>query len=225
MIPGQPAGGTWVSPGPPVRLVLASASPARLTTLRAAGLEPEVVVSGVDEDGVDGGSPADTAATLARLKAEAVAARLGEDRLHVGPELVLGCDSVFDLDGTAYGKPRDAETARHRWSMMRGRTGVLHTGHHLVDLGTDRAVGAVASTSVTFGWVSDDEIDAYVATGEPLHVAGGFTIDGLGGPFVERVDGDPHTVVGLSLPLLRRLMGELGVSWPRLWPHASHPTL
>jgi septum formation protein len=200
-----------------VRLVLASASPARLATLRAAGVEPEVVVSGVDEDGVDGGSPAGTAQLLARLKARAVAARLGADRLHVGPELVLGCDSVFELDGLAWGKPADASQATERWRVMRGRTGVLHTGHHLVDLDSDRELGAVASASVTFASVSDAEIEAYVATGEPLHVAGGFTLDGLGGPFVSRVEGDPHTVVGLSLPLLRELLAELSLPWPALW--------
>lgn len=202
---------------PPVRLVLASASPARLATLRAAGVEPEVVVSGVPEEGVDAGTPAATAGELARLKAEAVAGRLGADRLHVGPELVLGCDSVFELDQTAFGKPSSADEARARWRSMRGRRGMLHTGHQVVDLGSDRSVGGVASVGVTFGDVSDAEIDAYVATGEPLLVAGGFTIDGRGGPFVERVDGDPHAVVGLSLPLLRRLLADLGVAWPRLW--------
>jgi len=200
-----------------VRLVLGSASPARLATLRAAGIEPEVVVSGVDEDGVDAGSPAATAVALARLKAEAVAARLGEDRLHIGRELVLGCDSVFELDGAAYGKPRDAADAVARWQAMRGRTGVLHTGHHLVDLGSDQSASGLASAQVTFAEVSDDEVAAYVATGEPLHVAGAFTIDGLGGPFVERVVGDPHTVVGLSLPLLRRLLAGMDVAWPSLW--------
>jgi septum formation protein len=200
-----------------VRLVLASASPARLATLRAAGVEPEVVVSGVDEDDVDGGSPAATAQLLARLKAQAVAARLGADRLHVGPELVLGCDSVFELDGLPWGKPADASQALERWRAMRGRTGVLHTGHHLVDLDSDRELGAVASASVTFAQVTDEEIEAYVATGEPLRVAGGFTLDGLAGPFVRRVDGDPHTVVGLSLPLLRELLAELSLPWPSLW--------
>jgi septum formation protein len=201
-----------------LRLVLASASPARLATLRAAGVEPEVVVSGVDEDGVDAGSPSSTALSLARMKASAVAQRLGGDRLHVGPELVLGCDSVFELDGVAYGKPADPETAVARWRGMRARTGTLHTGHHLIDLGSDRSVEAVASADVTFADVTDAEVEAYVATGEPLAVAGGFTIDGLGGPFVTAVEGDPHTVVGLSLPLLRVLLAELGHAWPALWP-------
>jgi septum formation protein len=200
-----------------VRLVLASASPARLATLRAAGVEPEVVVSGVPEEGVDAGTPAGTAGELARLKAEAVAGRLGGDRLHVGPELVLGCDSVFELDGSAFGKPSGPEQARARWRSMRGRRGTLHTGHHVIDLGSDRSVSGVASAGVTFADVTDAEIDAYVTTGEPLLVAGGFTIDGRGGPFVERVDGDPHAVVGVSLPMLRRLLADLGVAWPRLW--------
>lgn len=206
-----------MSERPEVRLVLASASPARLATLRAAGVEPEVVVSGVDEDAVAPQPPVALAAELARMKADAVAQRLGADRLHVGAELVLGCDSVFELDGVAYGKPSDAADAVSRWRTMRGRTGTLHTGHHVVDLGSDRAVGAVSSAQVTFGKVTDAEIEAYVATGEPLAVAGAFTIDGLGGPFVEGVHGDPHTVVGLSLPLLRRLLLELGVAWPSLW--------
>lgn len=197
--------------------MLASASPARLATLRAAGVEPEAVVSGVEEDGVDGGSPAGTALLLARRKAQAVANRLGADRLHVGQELVLGCDSVFELDGRAYGKPTDTADAVARWQAMRGRSGVLHTGHHLVDLDSDREVGALASTLVTFAAVTDEEIEAYVGTGEPLRVAGGFTIDGLGGPFVRSVEGDPHTVVGLSLPLLRVLLADLDIAWTSLW--------
>lgn len=197
--------------------MLASASPARLATLRAAGVEPEVVVSGVDEDAVTGSSPAQLAAELARRKAQSVAQRLGADRLHVGAELVLGCDSVFEMDGVGYGKPADAGVAVARWQAMRGRRGTLHTGHHVIRLGSDRSAQAVGSADVTFAIVSDPEIEAYVATGEPLGVAGAFTIDGLGGPFVERVDGDPHTVVGLSLPLLRRLLASLDVAWPSLW--------
>jgi septum formation protein len=152
------------------------------------------------------------------MKARAVAQRLGEDRLHVGPELVLGCDSVFELDGTAYGKPVDAQQAAARWQAMRGRTGTLHTGHHLIDLGSATSAEAVASAEVTFAEVTDEEVQAYVATGEPMAVAGGFTIDGLGGPFVTAVAGDPHTVVGLSLPLLRELLAELGHAWQKLWP-------
>ena len=130
---------------------------------------------------------------------------------------MLGCDSVFEMDAAAHGKPGSADRAAERWWAMRGRTGTLHTGHHLIDLGSDRAVSAVESTAVTFADIGDDEVEAYVATGEPLGVAGGFTIDGLGGPFVERVDGDPHAVVGVSLPRLRRMLVSLGHAWPDLW--------
>ena len=192
------------------RFVLASQSPARLKLLRQAGIEPDVVVSDVDESQVTG-PPADVALTLAVRKAQAVVRRLE------GPALVLGCDSVLDLDGLTLGKPADAEDAVARWHRMRGRSGVLRTGHCLVDTGTDRTASAVASTVVHFADVTDAEVAAYVATGEPLQVAGAFTIDRLGGPFVERVEGDPHTVVGLSLPLLRHLLDEVGRSFVDLW--------
>jgi septum formation protein len=195
------------------RFVLASSSPARLATLRGAGVEPEVVVSGVPEDDVTG-RPIDIAATLAQRKALAVAEDLDD-------ALVLGCDSVLDLDGEALGKPADATDAVARWRRMRGRSGVLHTGHFLVDTTSHTQTGAVASTVVHFAALRDDEIEAYVATGEPLAVAGAFTIDGLGGPFVERIEGDPHNVVGLSLPLLRHLLDELGHRWTDLWHRAD----
>ena len=186
------------------RFVLASASPARLGLLRQAGIEPSVVVSDVDESTVTG--PAvDVALTLAVRKATTVAAGLSD-------ALVLGCDSVLELDGEALGKPRDAADAVERWHRMRGRTGVLHTGHCLVDTTTGRDAAEVASTVVHFADVTDEEIEAYVGTGEPLRVAGAFTIDGLGGPFVDGVEGDPHNVVGLSLPLLRRLLRDAGQS-------------
>ncbi|RYP83390.1 septum formation inhibitor Maf [Nocardioides guangzhouensis] len=193
-------------------LVLASASPARLATLRSAGVEPEVIVSGVDETQVDGLPPAELALQLAELKAAAVAARLA------GETLVLGCDSVLELEGVALGKPDDAADAVARWRAMRGRSGVLHTGHALHDLGSGRIAAATASTVVHFAEVTDDEIAAYVATGEPLAVAGAFTVDGLGGAFVTHIEGDHHNVVGLSLPLLRELLAELGRSWVDLWP-------
>lgn len=198
---------------PARRLVLASASPARRETLRGAGFQPEVVVSGVDESTVTG-PPADVALTLAVRKAVAVAGQVTE-------ALVLGCDSVLELDGEALGKPADAAEAVARWQAMRGRSGVLHTGHCLIDTTTARDAAALASTVVHFADLTDAEIAAYVETGEPLRVAGAFTIDGLGGPFVERVEGDPHTVVGLSLPLLRRMLADLGISVTDLWRQAS----
>jgi septum formation protein len=190
------------------RLVLASASPARLATLLAAGVRPEVVVSGIVEDGVTG-PPEVVALELARRKARAVAERV-EDT-----DVVVGCDSLLDLDGQALGKPHDPVEAVRRWQQLRGRAAVLRTGHCVV--GAGRETSAVASTTVRFGNPTDAEIQAYVATGEPLQVAGGFTIDGLGGWFVDGVDGDPANVVGISLPLLRRLLAEVGVSVADLW--------
>jgi septum formation protein len=199
-----------------MRLVLASASPARLTTLRHAGLEPEVVVSGVDESAVTADSVAALAGRLAQLKAEAVAAAVAADG---SPVLVVGCDSMLELDGEAYGKPGTPDLAVERWRRMRGRSGVLHTGHHVVlaDRDGHRTRNAVAATTVHFADVTDAEIEAYVATGEPLQVAGAFTVDGLGGPFVRAIEGDFHNVVGISLPLLRELLLDLGVAWPALW--------
>ncbi|GIG26034.1 Maf family protein [Cellulomonas denverensis] len=193
-------------------LLLASASPARLSTLRAAGIEPEVVVSAVDEPAVLAAagpvSPAEAVLVLARAKARDVAAgRPGA--------LVLGCDSMLELDGQVLGKPADAADAVARWRQMRGRTAVLHTGHWLISAGGER--GATSSTTVHFAQVTDPEIAAYVATGEPLHVAGAFTIDGLGGPFITGIEGDHHGVVGLSLPLLRDLLGQAGLSITDLW--------
>jgi septum formation protein len=194
-------------------LVLASASPARLATLRSAGVEPVVIVSGVDESRLDGLPPAELALQLAELKCATVAAR---DDLPSGA-LVLGCDSVLELDGEAHGKPLDAEEATRRWRTMRGRSGVLHSGHCLRDTADGRTAAATASTVVHFAELDDDEIAAYVATGEPLQVAGAFTIDGLGGAFVTGIEGDHHSVVGVSLPLLRDLMNELGHGWTELW--------
>jgi septum formation protein len=196
-----------------VRLVLASASPARLATLRSAGVEPVVIVSGVDESQVSGLPPAELALQLAELKCAAVAGRddLPEDTL------VLGCDSVLELDGQALGKPDDADDAISRWRRMRGRSGMLHTGHSLRDTASGQVAAATASTTVHFAEVTDDEIAAYVATGEPLSVAGAFTVDGMGGAFVTGIQGDHHNVVGLSLPLVRELTAELGRSWTDLW--------
>jgi septum formation protein len=196
-----------------VTLVLASQSPARLATLRAAGIDPLVIVSGVDEDQLGPLPPAELALQLAELKSAAVAAR--ED-LPAGA-LVLGCDSVLELEGRALGKPGTAEQATLRWHEMRGRSGVLLTGHSLRDTATGHAASATAATTVHFADLSDDEIAAYVASGEPLEVAGGFTIDGLGGAFVTAIEGDHHNVVGVSLPLVRELLAELGHSWTDFW--------
>jgi septum formation protein len=191
-----------------MRFVLASASPARLATLRAAGVEPEVIVSGVDEDAVHADSVAELVLALASAKAGTVAGALE------GDVVVVGCDSLLEIDGRAAGKPGEPGAARERWLAMRGRRGVLHTGHAVLRLREGAVVGAAAqtaSTVVRFADVSDAEIDVYVGTGEPLALAGAFSVDGLGGWFVESIEGDHHNVVGLSLPLLRRLLGQLGL--------------
>ncbi|MEU6486338.1 nucleoside triphosphate pyrophosphatase [Streptomyces sp. NPDC046887] len=194
------------------RLVLASASPARLGLLRQAGLAPEVIVSGVDEDAITAPTPAELALALAEAKASRVAARP-----EVAGALVIGCDSVLELDKRALGKPADSVEATARWKEMRGRAGVLQTGHCVYDTAAKRYASATASTVVRFGEPTDEEIAAYVASGEPLHVAGAFTLDGRSAPFIEGVDGDPGNVIGLSLPLLRRLLAELGVAITDLW--------
>lgn len=198
-----------------IRLVLASQSPARLATLRRAGLAPEVIVSGAPEDDVTG-TPAEIAEQLARRKALAVAAQP-----QAAGALVLGCDSVLELDGVAYGKPWQPDVATQRWQLMRGRSGILHTGHCL--LRGQRRAERVGSTTVHFADVSDAEIEAYVSTGEPLAVAGAFTLDGYGAGFVTGIEGDPHNVIGVSVPLLRMLCQDLGLDWPSLWQPSTDP--
>ena len=202
-------------------LVLASASPARLGLLQSAGLAPTVVVSTVDEDAVERAArsrdPHLTPGALAQVLAEAK----GDDvqgRLEGTDHLVIACDSVLEIDGHVHGKPGTPQVAIQRWQRMRGRSGILHTGHQVIDLSTGRTAGAPASATVHFADVSDAEIEGYVATGEPMHVAGGFTVDGLGAPFIESIEGHPSTVIGLSLPLLRRLLADLGVHWWDLGP-------
>ncbi|GGI84843.1 Maf family protein [Pseudarthrobacter scleromae] len=211
-----------------VRLILASQSPARTKLLAEAGIRHSILVSDVDEDAVQARygvtDPHDTALLLARAKAEAVAALPEAEGA-----LVLGCDSVFEFDGEAHGKPYTAEIARERMLRMSGNTGVLHTGHWLVDCrdthsdddgegtGTGATLGTVASAEVAFLEMDPAEIDAYIATGEPLHCAGSFTIDGLGGAFIRKVDGDPHAVVGLSVSTLRSLLAAANVRITDLW--------
>jgi septum formation protein len=200
--------------------VLASASPARLRLLQAAGIDPVVVVSQVSEDDVDP-DPQHLVAALARRKARAVAAGRPTATAvaagHPGGELVLGCDSVLDIDGRAYGKPSSPEEVAARWHRMRGQRATLLTGHHLMDLRSGRAAGVVGRTVVRFGHPTDAEIDAYAATDEPLAVAGAFTLDGRSAAFIDGIEGDPSNVIGLSLPLLRHLARELGVEWTDLW--------
>jgi septum formation protein len=196
---------------PARRLVLASASPARLRLLRDAGFDPEVAVSGVDESAVVADDPWEVVRLLAELKATTVA------KSDPGDAVVVGCDSLLLLEGDLMGKPGTAAEARARWERMRGKTGVLLTGHCVVDTATGRVAQDVADTVVRFGTPSDAELAAYVETGEPLAVAGGFTLDGRSAPFVDGIDGDPGNVIGLSLPLLRRLLGALDVEMTSLW--------
>ncbi|SDC56534.1 septum formation protein [Sanguibacter gelidistatuariae] len=225
-------------------LLLASASPARRTTLITAGVVPFVRISDVDEDAVLAAArerfgalePADAVLLLAQAKAEAVTqlveaeaeiAGTDDEPAPIDGDVVVGCDSMLELDGEIYGKPASPAEAVARWQVMRGRSGVLHTGHWIVDLrsadngGTGGTLGASSATVVHFADISDAEIEAYVATGEPLAVAGAFTIDGLGGAFIDRIEGDHHSVVGLSLPLLRELLGQLGLAWTDLWVPAT----
>ncbi|QWT25009.1 Maf family protein [Subtercola sp. PAMC28395] len=218
-----------------MRLYLASTSPARLTLLRQAGIEPVVVPSNVDEDAAVAAVEAESGPLsagalvilLARLKAEAVQDALPEGEPIDG--FILGGDSAFEFDGVIYGKPHLPHVARERWLRHRGRSGVLHSGHWMIDHRLPQATpaaafpaaGAVTSATVEFASdITEAEIDAYVATGEPLTVAGAFTIDGLAAPFITHISGAPSTVIGMSLPTLRDLLAELGVSWTDFWATA-----
>jgi septum formation protein len=221
-----------------VRFVLASASPARLAVLRAAGVDPDVVVSGVDEEAVTAAlsdpTPAELVTALARAKAEDVAGRVSSgdtadptaaaDTPATTDTVVVGCDSMLFIGGELVGKPGTVDAARARWRNMAGGTGELLTGHAVVRLRNGDVVAraeGTRATTVRFSTPSAEELDAYLATGEPLAVAGAFTLDGLGGWFVEGVDGDPSSVIGISLPLTRRLLAEVGVSVPHLWSESA----
>jgi septum formation protein len=203
-------------------LLLASTSPSRAKLLRDSGIAFDQLGSEVDEDEVVARAgltqPSEIALELARAKCEAVAALP-----QAAGRLVIGCDSVFELDGRALGKPHTAELALERIGQMRGRTGHLHTGHWMIDTrspddgGTGLSEGVMAGADVTFAEMTDEEIAAYVATEEPLWVAGSFTLDGYGAAFIERVDGDLHAVIGLSINALRQLSGRAGISVQRLW--------
>ena len=205
------------------RVVLGSASPGRLTVLRQAGIDPLVVVSGVDEDAVitalgSNTSPGDVVRVLAQAKADQVAASL--DAAVAADCVVIGCDSMLYVDGRLVGKPASADAARSQWQSMRGRTGRLYTGHcvaRLLDGNVSQRASESAFTTVHFATPTAADLDAYINSGEPLAVAGGFTLDGLGGWFVDRIEGDPSNVIGLSLPLTRSLLQRVGLSVTELW--------
>jgi len=194
----------------PTTLILASGSQGRLRLLREAGLHPEVVVSGVDETVADPQQTPALVQLLAERKAAAVAARRPA-------ALVLGCDSMLDLDGVAYGKPESPDEALAMWHRLAGRQGTLCTGHCLIDGASGRQVTDVARTTVRFGTPTDAELAAYVTSGEPMELAGAFSIDGRGAPFIDGIDGDPGNVVGVSLPLVRRMLADLGMAITDLW--------
>ena len=200
-----------------MRFILASKSPARLELLRRAGITPEVIVSGVDEDSYADPDPVHLASLLAEAKGRAVLPQVE------GDAVVVACDSMLELDGRSRGKPRDPERAIRQWHRMRGREGVLHTGHFVWVRrnGVEHVSVRTASTVVSFADVTDAEIEAYVATGEPLSVAGAFTIDGLGAAFVTGIEGDPHNVVGISIPLVRQMLLDAGIPWTSLWDSSS----
>lgn len=203
-------------------VLLASASPARLATLRSAGIEPVVQVSHVDEEALEAAHPHATPAEIAQLLAQAKCEEVAKDHTTPG-QIIIGCDSVFEIGGQPFGKPGTPEVARERWGLMMNQTGTLHTGHYLIycdERGGEHRVSATASTHVTLGELSEHEMQAYLDSGEPLQVAGGFTLDSLGGAFVQSITGDPSNVVGISLPTVRRLVTELELRWTDLWNRA-----
>lgn len=202
-----------------MKLVLGSSSPARLATLRAAGLRPRTVSPDIDETAHMDESIDELTSRLAHEKGDAVRAALAADGSLTEPTVLLACDTMLEIEGNIMGKPGTAKQAMARWYRMRSRQGVIHTGHYVAVLrdGQVSAQTRVATTIVDFADLTDVEIADYAATGEPEAVAGGFTIDSIGGPFITRVDGDPHNVVGISLPLVRQMLLDLGVGWFSLW--------
>lgn len=209
----------------PPSLVLGSTSPGRAAVLRAAGIAFAQQASHVDENAVVAAareaqgaplSPADEAQLLAEAKAADVAETLRANP--TGSRLVLGCDSVFEFEGVAYGKPHTPEVARERWLAQRGREGVLHSGHCLIDLESGSQATECVSSTVRFADISDEELDAYIATGEPLPCAGAFTVDGRAAALIDSIEGDFHAVVGLSPAALRRMLAELGYPLTLVWP-------
>lgn len=207
------------------RIVLASQSPARLKLLRAVGIEPDVMVSAVDETAIAAAagwaSPHDVSQGLAIAKAEVVAAELPIDHL------IIGCDSVMEFDGIAYGKPANVDEARERLAQLSGSSGFLYTGHHVIwkAANGDRAASALTRTQVLFHELTAAEVEAYIATGEPLRVAGAYTLDALGGPFIKEIHGDATNVVGLSVPTLRRMFAELGLGWELVLQQSAQVTI
>ena len=194
------------------QIVLASQSTSRRRLLEGAGIVPKVIVSDVDEetDFFNLMKPADMVIALAVTKAHTVREKIDF------PAIIIGCDSTFDVDGISFGKPGTESVARERARKISGRSGLLHTGHCIIDTVQGREIADRVTTKVTFSELSDEEINDYIATKEPLHVAGGFTLDGFGSPFIPIIEGDYTNVVGLSMPFLRTAMTQLGYSWPEV---------
>ena len=194
------------------KIVLASQSTSRRRLLEGAGINPTIIVSNVDEetDFFNAMSPADMVIALAVTKAHTVREKIDY------PALIIGCDSTFDVDGISFGKPGTPDIARERAKKISGRSGLLHTGHCIIDTAQGREIADRVTTKVTFSELTDHEIDDYIASGEPLQVAGGFTLDGFGSPFIPVIEGDYTNVVGLSMPFLRSAMSQLGYSWPEV---------
>ena len=210
-----------------MQLILASASPARLATLTNAGINPIVRVSHVDEEALElsmaTATPSEIAQALAQAKCEKITQELANSNELVPNTIVIGCDSVFELNGKPFGKPQNAAEAKSRWQEMMNTTGTLHTGHYVTftnEHGDRSTAEGTASTEVHLGELTEVEMDAYLRSGEPFAVAGGFTLDGLGGAFVQGVTGDPSNVVGISLPTVRNLLNQLGITWTDLWNQA-----